>query len=165
MTDGIYFDPSQGWVTPADEYESDTGASLRAVIRALKAKGEKPDALFDAVERLLFKYANLVRHGQTRRDGTKINWFIYDSPNKRGNVLISFSDRGEWCDDCYSNEVPLWLLIAILRKLGRIKPLGDQKADETITSVRAVHNAYFVAKRFEDGGLVGVKLNTARHEP
>jgi len=164
MLDGTRegFDPTHRWVEPGDEYESDTGASLRAVIRAVKSKGEKPDALFDAVEQLLFEYLYLVRHGQMRHDGSKVQWFIYANPSKRGHVLISFLDRDEWCDDCYSDEVPLWLLIAILGKLGRIKPLGDQKADETIASVRAIDNAYFVAKRFEDGGLVAVKSNLAR---
>lgn len=151
-------------LSPEDDYESDTGASLKAVISALKSKGEKPDALFDAVEQLLFEYLYLVRHGQMRQDGSKVQWFIYDNPSKRGHVLISFSDCGEWCDDCYSDEIPLWLLIAILRKLGRNKPLGDQKADKTIASVHAVDNASFVAKRFEDGGLVSMKLNMLRRE-
>jgi len=138
------------------------GRELESGNNGLKSKGEKPEALFEAVERLLFEYAYLVRHGQTRHDGRKVEWFTYDSPSKRGHILISFSDRDEWCDDCYSDEVPLWLLIAILRKLRRIKPLGDQKANETIAAVHEIDNAYSVAKRFEDGGLFGV--NTVRRE-
>jgi hypothetical protein len=143
MTGQGYFSEIEGcWLSPEDEHESDTGSSLKAAITALKSKDEKPDALFDAVERLLFEYTYSVRHGQTRHDGRRVEWFIYDSPSKRGYVLISFLDRDEWRDDCYSDEVPLWLLIAILRKLSRIKPLGDQKADETMAALDATSTKF-----------------------
>ena len=143
MTGQGYFSEIEGcWLFPEDNYESDTGASLRTVIRVLKSKGEKPDSLFEAVERLLFEYIHLVRHGQTRHDGRKVEWFIYDSPSTSGHVVISFFDRDEWRDDCYSEEVPLWLLIAILRKLSRIKPLGDQKADEAMAALHAANTKY-----------------------
>jgi len=52
-----------------------------------------------------------------------------------GRVYVSYQDGGEWFDDCYTDELPLWLLLSILRAIRRRKPLGDQAADETIAQV------------------------------
>lgn len=59
-----------------------------------------------------------------------------------GQVLISFREGGQWRDDCSADEIPLWLLIAILRPVSRRKPLGDQKAQETINAVYEMERDY-----------------------
>jgi hypothetical protein len=59
-----------------------------------------------------------------------------------GQVLISFHEGGQWRDDCSADEIPLWLLIAILRQVSRRKPLDDQKAEETINAVYQTERDY-----------------------
>jgi len=141
-SDGIYFDPSRGWVTPADEYQSDSCGNLKEIAAALKRADqlgtEPPDDLCDAVEHLLYRYLGLVRHGVREDFGEShsgVSWNVIADP-ERERALISFQEgRGEWAEDCYADEVPRWLLIGLLRRIRRRKPLGDQQADEIIARV------------------------------
>jgi hypothetical protein len=161
MTSEGYFSQIEGrWVSPEHDYESDTDASLKAIVRALKSEGEKPDEVYDAVERLLFKYNVLVRHGSTRHDKRTVLWHLTEHPREEGRALISFYDNGNWFDDCYSDEVPLWLLLVIVRQIQRRKPLGDQEADETISLVRWIDVEYHEQKRDVTGAG---KLNRTRY--
>jgi hypothetical protein len=136
VTDGGYFDPICGWVAPSDVQDRDTNRSLKEVIAELKG-GALWNDLCHAVEQLLYTYQVFVRQG-IRKEIAKhkgVSWYLTESDD--GRALISYQDGpgGEWANDCYADEVPLWLLIGLFRKIQRRKPLGDQDADETIASV------------------------------
>lgn len=158
MSDGIYFDPIAGWVTPADTYETDTGASLKSIMAALH-DGEANNDVFDAVERLLYKYQIFILQGirQNIAKHKGVSWYLVDkgdSGDKR--ALISYQDGpdAEWCHECYADEVPLWLLMALLRRIAQHKPLGDQGASDVIGRVDAIDTKYDAAKQAtERGGL------------
>jgi hypothetical protein len=146
--DGIYFDPMLGWVTPSDVHESDTTASLQEVTAALKRASDGAslsDELYDALERVLYNYQVFVRQG-VRKDIAKhkgVSWYLtlLDGDER---ALINYQDgaRAEWHNDGYADEVPLWLLISLFRRIARHKPLGDQDADETIARVGELDAAY-----------------------
>ncbi len=59
-----------------------------------------------------------------------------------GKFLMSFREGGQRTDDCSAHEILLWLLIEILRQVSRRKPLGDQKAEETINVVYETERDY-----------------------
>ena len=140
-----YFDPMRGYATPADDYESETSASLKDIIAALKV-GEKSDGaelsidIYDAVERLLYKYQIFVLQGirENIANHKGVSWYLVDKCNQDDKrALISYQDgpRADWFHECYADEVPLWLLMALFRRIARRKPLGDQEADDTIQHV------------------------------
>jgi hypothetical protein len=152
---------------PVDDYESDTRRSLKKVIAELKrAEAVTPsNDPYDAVEHLLYKYQIFVRQGVRESFGAqhkKVSWYLTERDD--GRALISYQDGAgaEWLNDCYADEVPLWLLISLFRRIQRRKPLGDQDADETIAraldldatyvqkSLRLPHYASYV----EDAGGV-----------
>jgi hypothetical protein len=134
---------------PADDYESDTPRSLKEVIAELK-RGETStlsDDLFDAVERLLYTYQVFpsVRQGVRKNIGTQhknVSWYLTERDD--GRALINYQDgvRAKWLNDCYADDVPLWLLISLFRRIQRRKPLGDQEADETIARVDDLDATY-----------------------
>jgi hypothetical protein len=139
-----YFDPMRGYVTPADDYESDTYGSLKDIAAALKNVESKYaivlDDLYDDVERVLYRYQVFVLQGVRESMGKHIgvSWYLVEkcgSEDKR--ALISYRDgpRAEWANECFADEVPLWLLHGLLRRIQRRKPLGDQDADDTIARV------------------------------
>jgi hypothetical protein len=152
---GSYFDPWRGHVMPVDDYESDTQRSLKEVTAELK-RGEAAtlsNDLYDAVEHLLYKYQIFVRQGVRENFGTKqknVSWYLTERDDERG--LINYQDGAgaEWCNDCYADEVPLWLLIGLFRRIQRRKPLGDQKADETLARVDATDREYVKAKEMQE---------------
>lgn len=159
MTGGAsYFDPERGYVTPSDDYEADTSASLKEIIKAL-ARGDTSDDLYDAVERLIYKYQIFVLQG-IREDIAKhkgVSWYLVDKLDEQ-RALISYQDgpHGEWCYECYADEVPLWLLTSLFRRIARRKPLGDQDADDTIAHVDRLDTEYESVKdkrATERGGL------------
>jgi hypothetical protein len=128
-----YFHPGYGWVAAEDVIASNTGASLKNIVEKLGVTFD-----FDAIDALILKYSGLksVRHGRTQHKKTHAQWHIVVSEDK---PLISFEcKKGKWFDGCWSNQVPYWLLDAILRAILRNKPLGDQKADELIKKVRTL---------------------------
>jgi hypothetical protein len=156
---GSYFDPYSGHVVPTDDYESDTQRGLKKVTAELKRAGggEKSSCsdLYDAVERLLYTRRIFVRQGvrETMGKGKKhknVSWYLTERDD--GRALINYQDgvRAEWCNDCYADEVPLWLLIGLFRRIQRRKPLGDQKADETIARVGATDREYVNAKEMQE---------------
>jgi hypothetical protein len=139
---GVHFDPLVGWVTPEDSYEMNIYASLREISSALKM-GADSDVLYSAVERVLYTYLNFIRQGVRQRfeSHKDVSWYIVpDAENERG--LINYQDGAfaEWENDCYADEVPVWLLAGLLRQIKLKKPLGDQFTDETI---KAVNDAEF----------------------
>jgi hypothetical protein len=144
-----YFDPTRGYVTPDDEYESDTYGSLKEITAALKnadSKGvELPDDLFELVEQLLYKYKVFIRQGahENVSNHKAVSWYLSDFGDQE-RALISYQDgpRAEWVNDAFADEVPLWLLLSLLRKIQRAKPLGDQAADEAIKAVDNLDTAY-----------------------
>lgn len=152
-----YFDPNRGYVVPAEDYESDTYGSLKDVAAVLKNVESKqtmlPDDLCDAAERLLYKYQIFVLQGVRENIGTRhkdVSWYLVERGD--GRALISYQDgmHGEWCNECYADEVPLWLLIALFRRIARRKPLGDQVADDTIVAVATADEEFSALKRKED---------------
>ncbi len=161
MNDGTYFDPMFGWVTPADVYESDTRRSLKEFMAKLSSGGEVlSDEIYDAVERLLYTYANLVRQGvreRITRSHTGVTWYLTLRDER---AFISYQDgpRAEWLNECYADEAPLWLLIGLFRRIAQRKPLGDAQADVTIKKVRDMEAAYVRTKREES--LRGIRLTT-----
>jgi hypothetical protein len=135
-----------GWVMPSDVHESDTNRSLKEVIAALSSGGEVlSDEIYDDAERLLYTYVNLVRQG-VRESFTKhhtgVSWYLTLRDDER--ALISYQDGpgAEWCNEYYADAVPLWLLIGLFRRIWKRKPLGDQKADETISRVDGLDAEY-----------------------
>jgi hypothetical protein len=119
-----YFDSKEGrWVTPEYEIIGDTGANLKTVIASLAT--DKPD--YDGVDQLFYKYFVLIRHGETTHTHKTVEWFLNESVT--GTVTVSFKDGSTWEDDCYCDEIPMWLLLSILRAIQRRKPLGDLEAD------------------------------------
>jgi len=142
--DRILFNPIDGWVMPGNEYASETHGSLKEITATLRTAESKsiipPDDLYDAAERLLFKYEVFVRQGIREAFGTVhkgVSWYL---TNDRERAFISYQDgiHGKWQHSCYSNEVPLWLLIGLFRRIAVRKPLGDQAADETISKIDAL---------------------------
>jgi hypothetical protein len=164
MNDGIYFDPMLGWLTPADVHESDTTKSLKEVMAALKhASGSDvlSDEIYDAVERLLNTYANLVRQGVREKITTLhtgVTWYLTLRDER---AFISYQDGpgAEWFNECYADEAPLWLLIGLFRRIARRKPLGDQKANETISRVDALDVESVRAESVRDLEKLGITLN------
>jgi hypothetical protein len=150
-----YFDPNRGYVMPADDYESDTSRSLKEVMAELK-RGEvatMSNDLYDAVEHLLYKYQIFVRQGVREIFGSQhknVSWYLTERDEER--ALINYQDgaSAEWCNDCYADDVPLWLLISLFRRIQRRKPLGDQEADETIKSVDDLDAEYAKAKEMQE---------------
>jgi hypothetical protein len=142
------------------ERESDTNRSLKEVMAELK-QGDAPDSVFDSVELLLWKYATLIRQGIRQDIGSHkgVSWYVVDAPEAR--VYISYQDgpRAEWNNDCYVDELPLWLLLSLFRRIQRRKPLGDQKTDETIQAVDNLNAGYKQLKQ-ERGTL---KLSVIPH--
>jgi hypothetical protein len=147
-----YFDANLGWVASLDYHESDTHRSLKEILAALKRGGksdlEISNDIYDAVERLLYKYQVFVKQGvrETITKHTGVSWYLTDG--RHGRTLVSYQDgsRAEWANDCFADEVPLWLLIGLIRRIQRRKPLGDQNADETIAAVDDL-DAEFVHKK------------------
>jgi hypothetical protein len=134
-----YFDPTRGYVTPGDDYESDTTASLKSITVALKAE-KLSDDIYDAVERLLYKYQVFVLQGVRESMGkhTGVSWYLVEkcgSEDKLASISYQDGPRAEWANECFADEVPLWLLRGLLRRIQRRKPLGDQDADDTIARV------------------------------
>lgn len=157
------FDPMFGWIMPSDVHESDTTASLKEVMAALKRANKGAcllDELYDAAERLLYIYANLVRQGVRERittSHTGVTWYLTLRDER---AFISYQDgpRAEWLNECYADEVPLWLLIGLFCRIARRKPLRDAQADVTIKKVRDMDAAYVRTKREES--LRGIRLTT-----
>jgi DNA-binding Lrp family transcriptional regulator len=146
-----YFDPMRRYFTPAEDYESETYRSLKDITTALKNVESKhtvaSDYLYDAVERLLYRYQVFVLQGVRESMGkhTGVSWYLVEkcgSEDKR--ALISYQDgpRAEWANECFADEVPLWLLHGLLRRIKRRKPLGDQNADDTIQYVDNLDTEY-----------------------
>jgi hypothetical protein len=168
----IYFDPIRGYVMPADDCESDTYSSLKDITAALKSVESKqisaPDDLYDDVERILYKYQVFVLHGVRERIGghTGVSWHLVEKCGSEDNrALVSYQDgpRAEWANKCFADEVPGWLLFALLRRIARCKPLGDQVADETIEHVKDLDARYNdELERQELEKNLG-RLNTSRH--
>jgi hypothetical protein len=137
-----YFSPNSEWVVKSDYHESDTHRSLKELIAELKAREqsglELSNDICDSVELLLYKYEVFVKQGVRERFAkhSGVSWYLTDSPID-ARAFISYQDgpRAEWAHDCYADEVPLWLLIGLFHRIKRRKPLGDQKADETIAAV------------------------------
>jgi hypothetical protein len=142
------FDPMFGWIMLSDVHESDTTASLKEVIAALKRASNGAtlsDEIYDDAERLLYTWFNLIRQGVRERftkQHVGVSWYLTERDAKR--ALISYQDGPgvEWCNECYADEVPLWLLVGLFRRIWRRKPLGDQKADETIAQTDKLDAEY-----------------------
>ncbi|MGA7075613.1 MAG: hypothetical protein WBZ42_03575 [Halobacteriota archaeon] len=151
-----FFSESEGrWVVPEDERIGDTTADLKSVIGALS---NPTNETFVKVDQLLYDYFHLVRHGETRHLSKNAEWILNDSPT--GKITVSFKDGSEWFDDCYTDELPLWLLLAILIAIQRRKPLGDQSADDITKHVRDAE-AEFIKTR-QHASTKGIKLNISR---
>lgn len=145
----ILFDHYLGWHEP--EVKSDTYGSLKEVLATLKnieGKGVvAPDDFYTAVERLLFKYSLFVQHGVRESFSThkNVTWYLVEA-DERAYITYQDGIDHEWFKCCFADEVPLWLLIGLVRRIERRKPLGDQKADETIESLDKLEIAYKVEK-------------------
>ena len=158
MNDDAYFDPIQGrYITPETDGVTSTYASLKVITAAL-ANAEKlsvlvPDDIHDAVDHLLYYYINLVRHGIREDFGHLhggVSWSLMPDDFMH-RALISYQEGpGEWAVDCFSDEVPLWLLVGLLRRVARRKPLGDQNSDDVIKAVDAMDAAYKQSENFDD---------------
>jgi hypothetical protein len=144
-SDGVYFDPIHGWTMPGDVHQSDTYRSLKEI--AAELKSDAPDDLFDDVERLFFDYLPLIRQGIRERFGQHpgVSWYMTAEKNR---AFVSFQDgpHAEWQHGCYADEVPLWLLVGLVRKITAGKPLGHQKTDETIAKIDDLDAQYMSTK-------------------
>jgi len=150
---GEYFDPGAGrWITPEDEFIGDTGASVKDIIAELH---DPSNDTYDRIDWALYTYYSMIRHGETSHLGKRVEWFLNE---ELGHVYISFKDNGEWFDDCYADEVPVYLLLAILRAVQRKKPLGDEETDETAKTVQDLEAVYMRKKHANT--LRDIKLNT-----
>jgi hypothetical protein len=147
-----YFDPMQGWTSPEEEYIGDTGADLKTVIASI---ADPTNETFVQVDQLLYDYFNIVRHGETTHLTKKVEWILNDTAT--GKITVSYKDSAEWFDDVYTDELPKWLLISILRTIQRHKPLGDQKADETIAWVNDLEARYVQRPRYEYAQHLGME--------
>jgi len=156
-----YFDPIRGYVTSSDDYESDTTANLKSIMAALKAQ-ELSDDICDAVERMLYKYQDFICQGirQDIAEHKDVSWYLVEKCGVGDRrALISYQDgpSGEWFNECFADEVPLWLLISLFRRIARCKPLGDQDADDTIDKVEELDAVYVSDQDERD-----IKENRAR---
>ena len=151
-----FFSDSRGaWIDPENEVIGDLNADLKTIIAGLSNPSNET---WVKVDQLLYDYFELIRHGETRHLGKNIEWVLFESAV--GRVLISFKDGSEWVDEAMSDELPKWLLNAILRQIQRRKPLGDVKADEVLKEVRDVEAEYINNKNRVSGR--GIRLNTRR---
>ena len=148
-----YFSPNSGWVAKSDYNESDTHKSLKEIIVELKAcekRGlELSNEICDSVEHLLYEYELFVKQGVRERFAkhSGVSWYLTDSPiDARAFISYQEGPRAEWANDCYADEVPLWLLVGLFRRIQRRKPLGYQDADETISQIDDLDAAYVRAK-------------------
>ena len=150
-----YFSSNSGWVAKSDYHKSDPHRSLKEIIVALKAREKRrleiSNEICDSVERSLYKYEIFVKQGVRERFAKHrgVSWYLTDSPTD-ARAFVSYQDgpRAEWANDCYADEVPLWLLIGLFRRIQRRKPLGDQDADETIARVDDLKVEYLQANHY-----------------
>jgi hypothetical protein len=153
---GEYFDPGTGrWITPEDEFTGDTGASVKEIKGIIAELHDPSNDTYDRIDRVLYTYYSMLRHGETSHLGKRVEWFLNE---ELGRVYISFKDGGEWFDDEYAEDVPVYLLLAILRAVQRKKPLGDHETDETAKTVRDLE-AVYVRKKHANS-LRDITLNT-----
>ncbi len=146
--DGVYFDPMAGWTMPGDVHQSDTHRSLKEIVAELNT-GNAPDVLFDDAERVFYHYKPFIRQGVRERFGkhTGVSWYFVDKGDDE-RVLFCYQDGPgvEWILDAYADDVPYWLLIGLARRIMRVKPLGDQKTDETIAKMDDLDAEYVSTK-------------------
>jgi len=96
---------------------------------------------------LLYKNQVFVLQGVRESMGkhTGVSWYLVEKCGSEDKLaLISYQDgpRAEWANECFADEVPLWLLHGLLRRIQRRKPLGDQDADDTIQRVEDLDAEY-----------------------
>ena len=142
---------------------STTYRSTKELISELSSTEEPPTDLFDDVEHLLFKYQIFVQQGIREKigDHNGVSWYLVPDDER---ALISYQDgtSGEWEHGCYADEVPMWLLIGLFRRIQHRKPLGDQEADETIAAVDSLDAEYVSNQEERDLDAQLGRLNTRR---
>jgi hypothetical protein len=135
---------------PGDVHESDTYRSVKELISELDNGGADFSVeIFDEIEHVLWEYQHVVQQGIREKIAShhSVSWYLTaDDPRER--ALISYQDgtRGEWAHGCYADEVPVWLLIGLFRRIQQQKPLGDQQTDEAIKAVDELDAAYVQRK-------------------
>ena len=118
---------------PSDVHESNVPQSLKQVAATLAGKG-KPlsDDVYDAAERLLYKWQVFVLQGVRERFGKHkgVSWYLVENGD---HCLISYQDgaAAEWVNKAYPDEAPLWLVLGLIRRIMVRMPLGEQEAYET----------------------------------
>lgn len=155
MSKSFFSDANGRWIDPENEYIGDLNADLKTIMAGLS---NPTNELYDEIDQVLYQYFEIIRHGETRLLGKNIEWVLFESAV--GRVVTSYKDGSEWVDERFSEELPKWLLNAILRQLGRKKPLGDQAADEVLQKARDVETEYIANKARES--TRGIKLNARR---
>jgi hypothetical protein len=173
MTDGphstTYFDPMRGYVTPEDDYVSDTYGSLKDVLTTLKnlekAGTTAPDDFYTAVERVLYRYNIFIQHGVREDFGKQhkgVSWYLVELVDGRDVITYQDGVGHEWCDLCLADEVPLWLLIGLLHRIKSRKKLGDQRSDEIIEGVYKLDADYVSDQEARELNANRERLNVMR---
>ena len=146
------FDPILGWVTPSDLYESNVPQNLKQITAILAGEG-KPlsDDVYDAAERLLYKWQVLILQGVRENFGKHkdVSWYLVE---KGERALISYQDgaAAEWVNEAYADKVPLWLLLGLIRRIIVRMPLGEQDAYETDDALKDASAEFVSVKEQQD---------------
>jgi hypothetical protein len=134
----------------ADEIDrNEKEAILSSYIKEVRTKNELPQSLFDDIETIIRDYCfyPALRHGDdVRIDGlTKpISWsFNNDFLDPNTQVTLCVKKGREWVDDRLLDEVPVELLLHLLKLIKEVRPLQDQRPpivyDETKGFLDAKH--------------------------
>ena len=145
----IRFDVNRGYVLPSDDFETPTVATLKEIVKALNEASdgvELSNDIYDDVEKLLFKYHVFVSEGIRETIGShkNVSWYL-TSDAMSGRAFINYQDgvSGEWFRECFADEVHLWLLRGLFRRIQLRKKCGDQESDEVIKAVDKLDDYFY----------------------
>jgi hypothetical protein len=149
---GAEFDSYGGWTMPCDRYESNVPQTLKEVAAALAGEGNPlSEAVYDSAERLLYQWQVFVMQGVRENFGNHkgVSWYLVE---KGERCLISYQDgaAAEWFNEAYANEVPLWLLLELIRRIIVRMPRGEQDAYDTDGTLRKAIDEFVSVKERQD---------------
>jgi hypothetical protein len=124
---------------------------LAKYVEDIRTENGLPQSLFDQIESVIRDYCFYasIRHGEEvtiAKGAEPISWHFnndYLTPNER--VTICFKRGREWVDDCYLDELPVELLLHLLKMINNRRPLWDPRP----ITVEATTTAYIEAREAE----------------
>ncbi|MGZ4864984.1 MAG: hypothetical protein ACXV5H_09970 [Halobacteriota archaeon] len=117
-------------------------AAAKAINKTLRTVEAVDPALNDHIQRLIYDYRHLIRHGRVQIDGKTWTWFIeYNELFMKATISYQEGEHGEFIYDVYPEVVPARLIRVILDRLEkRLKELGIRNPEAHETIEKAMHD-------------------------